>query len=66
MAVEFDSQLWETLARNHRFQAWLASETAKYQEALVMMADGEQLRVLQGRLRQLRDVAKLCEQTSKT
>jgi hypothetical protein len=65
LPTDFDPQLWESLARNHRFKAWLDAEQAKYSEALVMMADGEQLRVLQGRLRELRDISKLCEQASK-
>jgi hypothetical protein len=66
LPTDFDSQLWESLARNHRFQAWIAAERTKYTTALIRMADGEQLRVLQGRLQMLDDVAKLCEATVKT
>lgn len=66
MPINTDLSLWEQLARNQRFQAWLESEKAKYQEAIVLMADESQLRVMQGRLQQLRDMTKLCEVASKT
>ncbi len=66
MPINTDLSLWEALARNQRFQAWLESEKAKYTEAIVLMADGDQLRVLQGRLQMLRDMTKLCDAASKT
>jgi len=66
MGVNTDLSAFEALARNQRFRTWLSDETTKYQEALVMMADGEQLRVIQGRLRMLRDITKLIEQASST
>ncbi len=66
MPINTDLSLWEQLARNQRFTAWLESEKAKYMEAIVLMADGDQLRVIQGRLQQLRDITKLCEVASKT
>jgi hypothetical protein len=66
MAVEFDLQLWEAVARNHRFQAWLNTETAKYTVAIIRMTDSEQLRVLQGRLQELDDIRKSCEAATKT
>jgi len=66
LPINTDLSLWEQLGRNQRFQAWLESEKAKYMEAIVLMADESQLRVVQGRLQQLRDMTKLCEVASKT
>lgn len=66
MSINTDLSLWEALARNQRFQAWLESEKAKYMEAVILMADESQLRVMQGRLQQLRDMTKLCDAASKT
>jgi len=66
LPINTDLSLWESLARNPRFQAWLESEKAKYMEAVILMADESQLRITQGRLQQLRDMTKLCEMASKT
>jgi len=65
LPTDFDAQLWESLARNHRFQAWLKVERTKYTTALIRMADDGQIRVLQGRLQMLDDVIKLCEASVK-